>query len=140
MTETHTNSDEPYAGPDDATIAVGKGKLYSWAGRASGFVIGSVVAYIGIKGENAASRSAQKWFEKFGLDVSPRTTIVAGGGFLGSVVGHYTGWALGIKQGMKEAGHGREQFERVKAERDTARTRVAELEAERAANTGVERV
>ncbi|MDX2095253.1 MAG: hypothetical protein SFW64_04865 [Alphaproteobacteria bacterium] len=129
--------DEPYQGASDATIALGKGKIYSWIGSAAGVVVGALTSGHFSGSIEKYAPSATRLLQKLNIPIEPKNVIRAAGGLAGLVIGSYTGLAIGVARGMKTASVGREQFERVKGERNDALDRVKALEAAAAAHNGV---
>lgn len=121
--------DEPYQGASDATIALGKGKIYSWIGSAAGAVIGALTSGHFSGSIEKYAPSATRLLQKLNIPLEPKNVIRAAGGLAGLVIGSYTGLTIGVARGMKTAPVGREQFERVKGERNAALDRVKALEA-----------
>jgi hypothetical protein len=128
MHERPTIDDDVYQGADTATVALGKGKIYGWAGSAFGIVTGVLTS-----GPFSASIEryvprANKLLETLKIPIKPKTAIRTAGGIAGSFIGHYIGLAIGVAVGLKTAHRGRDQFERIKDQRDVARAQVKLLE------------
>ncbi len=123
-----TARDDVYEGPDTATVALGKGKIYGWGGSAIGIVTGVLTSgHFSASIEKYVPR-ATKLLETLKIPIKAKTAIRTAGGVAGSFIGHYVGLAVGVAVGLKTAHRGRDQFERIKDQRDAALAQVHLLE------------
>ena len=120
MTKHKKSGEEEYEGASPATVALGHGSAYGWMGTVIGGIGGAIVSAISTREVGNYTKRATDFLAKVGVHVSGRSAIIAGGSFFGLVAGRYVGMAIGFKRGLKDANRGRDQFERIKAERDQA--------------------
>ena len=121
--------DDIYAGPSKTIEVLGKGNAYGWVGSGVGLAAGAIVGII----SSTHAEQVTKWFkDNFHLNrASGKTAIVIATALVGSQIGHWVTYAIGLGHGKKTAGHGQEQFARIKAQRDEARGQIAALKEER---------
>ena len=116
--------DEEYEGADKATVVVGQAKIYGWAGSIIGTIVGAIVSATTAVEHAKFTEKAQALFSAANMPIKGRTAIIAGVALAGGFFGQWIGMAIGAARHIKNAGRGREQFERIKAERDEAMANV----------------
>lgn len=129
MSHVQEHKDDIYAGPSKTIEVLGKGNAYGWVGSGVGLVAGAIAGVI----SSTHAEQVTDWFKKnFHLNrASGKTAIVVATALVGSQIGHWVTYFVGLGHGKKTAGQGQEQFARLKAQRDTARTEVEALKQER---------
>jgi hypothetical protein len=133
---------EAYAGPGPVVTALGYAEKYGIWGN----VVGAVVGFLGSEGITRITPSyvdkAARLLAKIGIENKGKLAIRIGGGLIGFVTGHYAGFAYGAYKERGRGGEAKNQFDRIKSERDHALDKVDKLEAtlaEQAENTPPER-
>ncbi len=112
---------EEYAGPSKVTLSAGKGFVLSMKLGMAGAVIGALVSFFTTQKSGFFTNRASSILKGIGLpDVSGKSAVMLGSALLGGLIGKYTGLAIGAHRVLNNDDPGREQFERLKAERDAA--------------------
>lgn len=119
---------EQYAGPSPSIIRLGYAQGYG--------ILGNVVgALVGLVGAESITRSNPKYIEpaikflnKFNLKNQEKLAIRIGGAAVGFLTAHWIGFFTGLCSNWSKGTIARDQFERVKNERDEAITKVEVLE------------
>ena len=122
--------DEPYEGAREADIAVGKSKVYGWVTALIGAAVGGIIAATTNRTAGPYTERAQKLMKTVDWNVDGKNAIIAGSALLGGLIGNYTGMAIGFVRGLRNAGDGRAQFNRIKAERNMLAQQLDEVEAQ----------
>ena len=125
------NRDEQYEGPSKTIVAAGKGYALSWATGIAGAIAGAAISLFGSSESGYFTKKGAELLKVLGSkNPHGKWAVTVGGGLLGWGVGHYAGLIIGTKRAHETAGRGREQFERIKAERDAFAKKAKKLEGD----------
>ena len=137
MTNHKPISEDKYEGASKTTEVLGKAKVYGYAGSVIGALGFGTLASQSPKFSHFISTTVEK-FENF---IATKKTswlgekraaqlnlgVVAGVAGAGWMVGHWAGTLFGVKKGFNKAGRGQEQFEKLKSERDAAKSELSSI-------------
>lgn len=123
---------EEYAGANRLETALGKGKKWGFIGGVIGDAVGALGSAAFIKADSPMALRAQAFTESLpmiGKKISGRAALIVGGALGLGMIGHKIGFYLTALHAWKDADAGREQFERLRSERDAALVRAETAEA-----------
>lgn len=117
MQEKPQQKNEQYEGASKAVVVMGHTFAYQWGGRLVGAVVGAVTALLNTEKPGKYTEEAGKLLARVNIH-SPRTAIALGSAIGGGIIGGWLGLGVGGLRAAKLPDRGREQFERIKSERN----------------------
>lgn len=124
-------NNEEYAGPSRITISAGKGFVLSIKLSVLGALIGSAIGFFSSDKNGMFTKRGTDLLKALSFkDPEGKWVVALGGAVIGGFIGKYVGLAIGTKRALKETDPGREQFERIKSERDAYAAQTREMQRE----------